>query len=101
MKRTEKQQAAIEVYCRTISEAFNEKSLDMVTVLSQKAVDIPWTQYMVKELIFKKIELVMTGKVSTTQLDKAEEISNIYDVMNRWLVDKFGISVPFPEKDKL
>jgi hypothetical protein len=96
MKRTDKQRAAIEVYCNMVAEACNAKGLDMVEVLSKKAVEIPWTQYMVKELIFKKIELVMLGKVSTTQLEKTE-VSTVYDVMNRWLINNFDISVPFPE----
>ena len=41
----------------------------------------------------------MLGKVSTTQLETTE-VSNIYDVMNRWLINQFDISVPFPEGDK-
>jgi len=97
--RSDQQRKAIEVFCRTVSEAFNEKDLDMVTVLQEK-LDVPWTQYMVKELIFKKIEFVLFGKVSTTQLEKLQ-VSEIYDVMNRWLIDKFNISVPFPSDDKL
>ena len=99
MTRTEQQQKAIEVYCHAVAEACNTKGLDMVEVLSKKAVEIPWTQYMVKELIFKKIEFAMLGKVSTTQLETTE-VSNIYDVMNRWLINQFNISVPFPEGDK-
>ena len=98
--RSDQQRKAIEVLCRTVSEALNAKDLDMVTVLSKKEIDIPWTQYMVKELIFKKIEFVLFGKVSTTQLEKLQ-VSEIYDVMNRWLIDKFNISVPFPSDDKL
>jgi len=43
---------------------------------------------------------VLFGKVSTTQLEKLQ-VSEIYDVMNRWLIDKFNISVPFPSDDKL
>ena len=99
MTRTEQQQRAIEVYCRTVSEALASKNLDMVRVLSKKEIEIPWTQYSVKEYIFKEIEFAMFGKVSTTQLNKSHEISDIYDVMNRWLVNEFEISVPFPSKE--
>lgn len=98
MKRTDQQRKSIEVLCREVAGALNDSGYDLKAVLSQKAIPVPCTQENIKENIFKPIELAMFGKQSTTELNTSE-VNEVYEVMNRWLGEKFGIHVPFPCED--
>ena len=98
-QRSNTQNAAIHVYCELLAQAFNDAGLDMVTVLSEGA-EIPWSMHKVKEDIWRKVQLAVVDKKSTTQLDRWGEIDQIYDVINRHVSSTFGIFVPFPKKDK-
>ena len=62
-------------------------------------VDIPWTKLSIKEYIWKPILKAMTGKESTTLMD-TKDIDKIYDVVNRHISEKWGISVPFPTEEQ-
>ena len=98
MKRTDQQRKAIEVYCDNVAEAMNSAGHGLKAVLEQKALDVPCTQENMKEIIFKGIARAMFNKLSTTELNTAE-VNEVYEVMNRWLGEKFGVHVPFPCED--
>lgn len=98
MKRTDQQRKSIEVLCREVAGALNDAGYDLKAVLSQKVIPVPCTQENIKENIFKPIELAMFGKQSTTELNTAE-VNEVYEVMNRWLGEKFGVHVPFPQEE--
>ena len=57
--------------------------------------------FVIKEFMWKKIQKTMFGKDSTTKLKKTEEIEKIYDVINKLLSEKFGIYIPFPNKEEV
>jgi len=59
-------------------------------------VEITPTMSNVKEIIWKEIQKVVLGKASTTELSKQEDIDAVYDVMNKWLGQEFGLHIPFP-----
>lgn len=63
-------------------------------------MDIDWTPELVKELLWRTAQKAITGKDSTTQLDKVEDINIIYEHLNRHLGQLFGIHVPFPHDAK-
>lgn len=68
---------------------------DLKAVLEEKVIPVPCTQENIKENVFKPIEAAMFGKQSTTQLSRIE-VNEVYEVMSRWLGEKFGVYVPFP-----
>lgn len=98
-QRTDQQRKAIEVYCRELATALNDAGLDQRAVLAQmrEGVEIPWQQETVKDTLWRRIQVAILGKESTTKLN-ADEVSRVYDTLNRWTGATFGVSVQFPEK---
>jgi len=96
--RSEKQNNALHKWFAMLAEEFNENGLDVREVV-RKDYTIPWTGNLVKEVLWKKIQSSLTGKKSTTELDRDKEINLIYDTINRVLIERFkgNINVPpFP-----
>jgi len=93
--RTNKQNGAVHLYCSQLSQALNSEGLDVRMVVSP-GVDMMWTPYLVKELLWKATQKTMFGKESTTQLKKVGEINDIYTVINKIIGERTGIYVHFP-----
>lgn len=77
-----------------LAEALNDAGLDVQHTLRHD-ISIPWSGPAVKELIWRQVQEAMTGKESTTKLDRIEP-SKIWEVLNRYLGERFGIFVPWP-----
>ena len=97
-QRTLSQNAALHLLFTRWAEALDAAGYDVTHTLKQ-GVDIPWNPVLVKELLWKPVQLPMTEKISTAELDRVE-IGHIYEVLNRHLGQKLGIHVPFPEDEK-
>ena len=99
--RSGQQRKAIEVYCRELAQALNEKGLDQRAVVAKmkEGVELPWSQATVKENLFRQIMQAILKKDSTTELER-EEVSRVYDALNRWTAGTFGVSVLFPSEEK-
>ena len=94
--RTPSQNNALHLGLSMIARSLNEAGLDMRKVLKPE-VEIPWTTTSAKEHLWRPIQKVMTGKKSSTELDKVSEISEIWDVIMRHLGEKHGVEyIPFP-----
>jgi len=65
-QRTNQQNAAMHRYCENLASELNSKGLDMDFVLS-KDISIPWTQTLIKELIWRPVQIAMTDEKSTTK----------------------------------
>jgi hypothetical protein len=98
-QRTGQQQKSIEVYCRELAKAFTDAGLDQRKVFEamKEGVEIPWHQDAVKEEIWRRMQIWAVEKQSTADLD-TDEVSIVYDIVNRWTSDRFGISVLFPDR---
>jgi len=94
-KRTTKQRNAMEVYFRLLAETLNDAGLDMKRVLREE-IDIPWVQASVKEHLWRPIQLALTDKPSTANLER-DEVSKIYKVLDKNLGEKLKVHVPFPQ----
>lgn len=99
-RRTDQQQKALEVFFRELAEALNDAGFEMKEVLAVKEVDIPWTQDLVKNVLWRPIQEAMLEKHSTTQLE-INEVSRVYDVLDRHISSHFGVHVPFPSEEEL
>lgn len=93
--RTDNQNRALHKYFEILANELNDAGYTVQIVLKQK-VDINWDKDKVKELIWRPAQEAITGKKSTTQLDKVEDITTIYEHLTRHLGEKFGIHVSFP-----
>jgi len=98
-QRTDQQRKAIEVYCRELAKTLNDAGLDQRAVFAKmkEGVDIPWSQDTVKDTLWRRIQVAILGKESTTKLN-ADEVTRVYDTLNRWTGTTFGIAIQFPEK---
>lgn len=97
--RTNQQNKSIHVFCELLAAELNSAGLDMREVL-KPTVDIPWTKQTVKDYIWKPIQQAYLKKDSSTTLT-TKEVSEVYDIINRHLGEKFGVSVPFPSDEML
>ncbi len=95
-KRTLLQNASLHLYFTKLAKALNDSGQDMRRVISEE-IDIPWSDYTVKEHLWRGLQKAMTNKDSTTELE-TDEVSKIYDTLSRHLSVKRGISVAFPDK---
>ena len=96
-QRTFTQNAALHVYLQLLADELNEAGLDMKKTLKAE-VDIPWNMQLCKDFLWRPIQKALTEKKSTTKPTTKDYIY-IYEVLSRHLVDRFGINVPWPNKD--
>ena len=94
-KRTGKQNASLWVYLGTIAQMLNESGAEMVVKIVGKEVHIPWTDKTLKAVVWDGIMLKMFNKSSSTELTTIE-IQEVYEVMNRFTSDTFGVGVNWP-----
>lgn len=99
-KRTGSQNRALHMGFTLLADSLNLSGLDMRALLKPE-VNLPWTQYTVKEHLFKPFMHLMTGKESTKDLTKTGgEIEQIWNTLMRELGEKHGIEfIPFPSDD--
>src|SRR3990167_10032285 len=98
-KRTEAQNRALHLYFEMIAGALNQEGLDVrvvLQVIAEKGVDMMWSKELVKELLWRRIQKKYLGKKSTTELDSTGEITQIYDMLNKFLAQEFFITQAFP-----
>jgi len=98
-QRTITQNRALHLAFTMLAEELNTAGLDMKTVFQRKPeVMIPWDTESVKKYLWKPIQKAQLSKESTTQLSTVE-IDKVFDTLNRFLAEAFGISMDFPSVD--
>jgi phospholipase C len=95
--RTPTQNNALHKYCGMLSTAFNDAGYTVEMILT-KPLNISWTDYLVKELIWKRVQEGQLGKESTTKLE-THEVGKIYEEINNFTGSEYGIYVPFPSRE--
>lgn len=53
-----------------------------------------------KEHLWKPVQEAYMGEKSTTQASTAE-FTATYDILNKTLIEKFGVVVPWPSKENM
>lgn len=97
--RSQEQNAAIHLWLTWVAKALNDAGYDMQTVLSE-TIGLSWTMDTAKENLWRPVQKALMKKESTTELYKPE-VSDVYEHLNRFLAEKFGISIKFPDKNDL
>jgi len=97
--RSAAQNNAMHLWFTMLAEEFNKKGLDVKATLSE-TVEHDWSAQLVKELMWKPIQKSMFDKKSTAQLS-TDEVTKVYETINRFIGVKFGIHVPFPSIEAL
>lgn len=101
-RRTLPQNAALHKYCELLAQALNDAGMECVRslqILRQKPdVEIPWTAPMVKDSLWRPVQVALyPEKESTKDLEK-QEVSVVYETLNRHTADRLGVSINFPDK---
>jgi len=96
-QRTPKQNNSLHEYFEQLAEELNDSGLDMRKVLKE-AISIPWNKDTIKEYLWRPVQEAQIGKKSTTKLT-TKEVDLIYNTLNRYLGEKFGIIVSFPRRN--
>ena len=95
--RTLKQNKCAHSYCGQLADALNDAGYDFN---DGKVIRLPvaFTPENVKESMFKKVMTSLyPDKVSTTELN-TEEMQCVYDNLNRFTSDLFGIGLDWPDR---
>lgn len=95
-QRTDQQNKAIHLYCQQVAEALNDSGLTIEQVLRNFTMELQWSKESVKEILWRTAQKRMLDKDSTTKLDKHQEITRVYEVINRFLAKLHVESIPFP-----
>lgn len=99
-KLTRQQQKALHLWYRQVSDATNAEGIGMAMILKKFVLDVPATPYLIKEM-WRMLQEGMTGKKSTTELLKTEEIDQIAMALTKFLSQDMGVEVPpFPSLDE-
>ena len=96
-RRTLTQNRAMHLYWTLVSKEFQKAGLD-ARVVFKKEVDIPVSPEMVKDLMWRPIQIALLKKKRTRDL-KSNEVTQVFEVINRHLGERFKFHVPFPSRD--
>ena len=100
--RSVKTNASIHMFLKLVSESLNNGgfTVQKVVALFQKA-DINWSMLAVKDIIWRNIQIAITGKESTTQLEQ-HEVTKVYKTVIHYLTTKVGIDhIEFPSIESM
>jgi len=98
MKRTPKQQASIELFCKQGAEAFNEAGITRQEAIELITLELPWSQESFKELVWRTMQKAKGWGDKTSELE-TEQVEPVYEWCNLF-TGKFGISVKFPSDEE-
>lgn len=96
-QRSIKQNSALHLWCEQIATELNKRHLD-VRVLLEHHPEIEWNREAVKSYLWKPVQKAMTDEESTAKVNKIDYIK-VYETLNKYLGEKFGIHVPWPVHD--
>ena len=94
-QRTPQQRKAIEVYCKLLADALNDAGFLLIVPGFKEDFTVPWSQALVKDNIWRTLQIAMFDIESTADLNRAQ-VSEVYEVIARNMAER-GISVAFPQ----
>lgn len=95
-KISNKQRRALHLYFKMIAEQFTNLgwTFHYVNPFLGDIIELPWTGELIKEYIWKPIQIELFGKNSTMSL-KTEEINKIIDILSMHFGNN-GFEIEFP-----
>jgi|SRR6056300_554085 hypothetical protein len=96
--RTERQNDAMHLWFRQMAEKLNNAGHSATHPFNDE-IEVPFTEVLVKEMLYKPIIKAMYDKKSTTSLT-GSQLSEAAEVLVRWLAEHKNVLVPFPSQLK-
>jgi hypothetical protein len=97
-KRTNKQNNALHLWCEQLATVLNDRQLDLKVMLDHHPT-IDWNRDAVKNFLWKPVQKAQAGVDSTTKA-KTSDYPAVYDILNKYLAEKYGVHVPWPQHDE-
>jgi len=98
--RTDSQNNAMHKYFDDVAVAANQEGITFTEFIRRRPrLEMPWTAERVKD-VWKTAQFLMYGTKSTADLT-TEQVTKVYDVVNKALGEIIGIHVPFPSMEGL
>lgn len=100
MNRTALQNRALHLACSQIAQQLNAAGYDFN---DGKVIRIPvsFTQDNVKEYMFKRVMNALHPDIESTTELTTKEVQEVYEELNRYLAENWGVSVPWPSQESL
>lgn len=98
-QRSLRQNASIHLYLSNVAQVLNDAGITVKTVL-KSTPDLSCTPHNMKELLWRNFQEMTLGKKSTTQLE-TDEVTKVYEEINRYLGEHYGVHVPFPSMESM
>ena len=97
-QRTPAQQRSIELYCKRVANAMNDAGESVQTAFT---AEVAISQENIKDGMFKVVmHALYPDKTSTTELE-TDEVTHVYENMNRITAERYGVSMEFPSEESL
>src|SRR5580704_15804557 len=96
-QRTSQQNKALWKWFELLAAELNAAGLDQRVVL-KPSVQIPWDKDDIHDQLWIPIQKAVVKTSSTTELTK-QQVSEIFDIINRHLSERFNLSVQFPSHE--
>ena len=98
-RRTLTQNNCIHAYCEILSDSLNEAGWYQMQFMQamQTGAEVPWFPGAVKENVWRKIQIPMTGIQSTADISTVQ-CSQVYDFVSKNVAKISGVSVPWPNR---
>lgn len=98
--RTLKQNNALHKYFQELADALNEAGVDQAMFIDKlDGLEVPITKEFIHQ-IWKLTQEQMGMENSTTKLTTSQ-VSQVYDTINRFTANEWGLSTPFPSLEEL
>jgi len=100
LNRSAKQNDALHLWFEMLADALNAAGWDMRKTI-REGIDVPWSKESIKSYLWKPVQKEYLRKESTTELDRGKDIDAVYDIVNRTIAQRTGVSVPFPSEQEV
>lgn len=97
-QRTNTQNACLHLYCQQIADELGDRGITFEKFF-KAGFEVPWTMEIVKENVWRPVQIAICGEVSTTK-PLTTDYQKIYEPLNLKL-SEWGIEIPWPSKDSL
>jgi len=98
-KSSKKQFDSVHLYLEMVAKVLADEGHTMQDVVKAiRTAEILPTKNALKEVVWKPLLSIITGKDSTTK-QSSVEVDKVYEAMNKWLGQEFEVHVPFPSED--
>jgi hypothetical protein len=85
-------------YYELLSKALNDAGYTVARVF-RKPINMSWTPGLVKDLLWRKVQIDLFNKVSTTELERPE-CAEVFDELNNIMIENYSISVAWPSQEE-